>query len=140
MNHCAIIEQTARPDDPTHNLINTLAMCTSAGYVKIYNIKTNSELFSLKLSDSALNKVYYDANYLMSVDSNGVAYLIDLAHQQQQQQADNTTSISSSASFFTHSIKLGSNSLTSLSVFSNGQLFSVGDTEGNLYVLSAKEF
>ncbi len=117
----------------------TLAVCTSLGYVKIVNIENNTELFSLRVSSAAiedrchLNKILYTLDYIVAVDSNGFVYFIDLK-QDQLIGASNTTT--TQHSFLAHSLRVAACSLTSLSAFDD-RIFSVSDTDGNLYLLSS---
>lgn len=138
----------------TNNLnnLNTIAVCTSFGYLKIFSLENNSELFSLrlylptdkqttKLNFSKLNKLYYSIDHIITIDSNGFVYFVNL----QQKLSDSSSSSSSSnqlarqtsekSSFLSHTIKLCSNSLQSLTIYKNS-IICVGDIEGYLYFLT----
>jgi hypothetical protein len=118
--------------------------------VKIFNIKTNVELFSLKIqanrpspseSVANLSKLCYTLDYIITIDSNSMCYFIDLKQQTETNQSkqDNHVS-SSSSSFLAHQIKLGAtSSLNAISLHENG-IISVGDSDGVLYLLSFNEF
>lgn len=146
---CKIIEtlhedkSMRRSSNNFYNL-NTVAVCTSLGYVKIFNLETITELFSLRINlpnktDYAkLNKLYYSSEHIITIDSNGNVYFINL------QQKSNPTSLMSASSglldndknsFLTHTINLSSTCLQTLSIFKDF-LICIGDSEGYLYFLS----
>lgn len=137
--------------------VHTLAICTSLGFVKIYNLRTKCELFSLRIqvpqtqTNAKLTKLHYTNDLIITIDSSGHIYFIDLKQQQQlakpagasvsstQQPTLSTPTLSLSSSFLSHTIKLTSNSLTCLSLY-NEIIISVGDSAGNLYLLSLFDF
>ena len=150
INDCKINESTT-------NGVSTLAVCTSFGFIKIFNIQTNAELFSLKVSQPSnpslhanMNKLYYTPSFIITIDQSGYVYFIDL---QQVNNNSNNTSGNSGASavagsdilgensklknssFLNHTIKLCSNSLQTLCIFKD-MIVCVGDSDGNLYFLS----
>ncbi len=168
INDCKIIESSNvdNNDTLTKNSISTLAICSSLGYIKIFNIATNCELFSLKLNvpgmvnvKSKLNKLFYKLDYIITIDSNGFIYFVNL-----QKKSDNvsdgissgdllirsnslssnnlmnsTTSSLLTSTFLSHTIKVSSTSLNCLSIYKES-IICTGDTEGNLYFLSLIDF
>jgi hypothetical protein len=164
INDCKIIETTEQ-----NNRMSTLAICTSLGFIKIYNISTKKELFSLRLQSSSsslatvkLNKLHYSNDFIVTIDSAGHIYFIDLKQQQtsasltasssyaslsslslKSDEANTSSSMlsnsisntSSNSSFLSHTIKLTSCSLQSLCIYKD-LIICVSDAEGNLYFLS----
>ena len=143
INDCKINESN-------NNNVSTLAVCTSFGFIKIFNIQTNAELFSLKVNQPSnpsinanMNKLYYTPSFIITIDQSGHVYFIDL------QQVNNSNSNSNSggsdlviensklknSSFLNHTIKLCSNSLQTLCIYKD-MIVCVGDSDGNLYFLS----
>lgn len=127
--------------------VSTIAVCSSTGFVKIFNLHTSAELFSIRIfvpgsnnsTPARLNRLVYTNDYIMTVDSNGYLYFVDLQQQQQQQQLSNgiasrAGSVSSS-SFLSHHIKLTSHSLSSIAVYKD-LIIACGDTEGYLHFVS----
>jgi factor associated with neutral sphingomyelinase activation len=102
---------------------STLAVCTSLGFVKIFNIETNSELFSLKVASTNLNKIFYTTDFIITCSSCGHVYFIDLLNDLK------------SNSFLSHTIKLTDNSLETLCIYKE-MIICLGDSEGFLYFLS----
>jgi hypothetical protein len=123
----------------------TLAVCTSLGYVKIYNIENNTELFSLRVNSAnvpthvltssgeerSLRKILYTLDYIVTVGANGYVYFIDL----KQDQLVGATN--AAPSFLAHCLRVSESALTSLSVFDD-RVFSLSDSEGSLYLLSCE--
>jgi hypothetical protein len=156
---CKIIESKSQ------NGISTLAFCTSLGFIKIFNINTKYELFSLKLtvpstqnSKSKLNKLFYKLDYIITIDSSGYIYFIDLQKQadsfgatssngelvrsvsfSSSTKRDSSSSLATSAKFLSHTIRLTSNCLNCLSIYKES-IVCTGDSEGNLYFLSLIDF
>ena len=137
INDCKIVESSA-------NNVPTLAFCTSHGYVKIFNMQTNSELFSLRVNQPAstahanMTKLYYTLGYIITIDQSGHIYFIDL---QQVNNSSNsgdsqkTSTATTTSSFLSHTIKLSANCLQTLCIYKD-MIVCVGDSEGNLYFLS----
>ena len=135
---CKIIESNQENsnslDIKNFDNINTIAFCTSFGSVKIVNIETNTELFSLRLNIpqqqfkselySKLNKLYYSSDYIITIDSNGFIYFINSSSNTQQE-----------SHFLSHTIKLSSNCLQALSIYKEF-IICVADSDGYLYFLS----
>ena len=145
INDCKISESNSK------NAVSTLAVCTSLGFIKIFNIQTTSELFSLKVarpnggssSNVNLNKLHYTLSYIITVDQSGYVYFIDLQQVNNNSngfQAENSDNNSKgfktkTNSFLSHTIKLCSNSLQTLCIYKD-MIVCVGDSEGTLYFLS----
>ena len=113
---------------------STIAFCTKDSLIKIVNIKTKSELFSLNLcnllagtSCVSLTKLIYNIDYIVTIGTNGFIYFIDLNQ--------TPTSIETKSSYLSNKIKLCSSSLQCLSIY-NESIVSIGDSDGNLYFLS----
>jgi factor associated with neutral sphingomyelinase activation len=139
INDAFILEQ---PDDRVRATPNcTLAVCTSFGFVKIFNIENNTDLFSLKINigdparpDAAsynLKKILYSLDYIVTVDSSGYIYFVDL---KQDQLITNTTTAST---FLAHHLQVAPCSISSLCFHHDLNLFSLGDMDGNLYLISS---
>lgn len=119
--------------------VPTIAVCSAGGYVKIYNAQTNSELFSIRINvpdvqqqnAAKLNKLLYLNDYILTVDTAGYIYFIDL---KQQNGADSVKSNNQSP-FLSHFIKLTSNSLHSICM-RDDLIIAVGDSTGYLHLLS----
>jgi len=126
------------------NNMNTIAFCTSFGYIKIYNIENKSELFSIRLfipdtenqtkpknNFSKLNKLFYSLNHIISIDTNGYVYFVNL------QQLNNSSNQKKNEknSFLSHTIKLSTNCLQTLCIYKDS-IICVGDSDGYLYLLS----
>jgi hypothetical protein len=102
INDCKIIESAS--DSST---ISTVAICSSLGFIKIFNILTNSELFSLKISvpmspaptNAKLNKLFYTLDYIITIDGAGFVYFIDLQQVSNDRNSPTGATMSSSASF-----------------------------------------
>lgn len=167
INDCKIIESSNMDNHNSQakNSISTLAICTSLGYIKIFNIATNCELFSLKLNvpgmvnvKSKLNKLFYRLDFIITIDSNGFIYFIDLQKQSDNFYDNNMNSsielkransfssnslisspTSSVSTFLSHTIKVSSNCLNCLSIYKES-IICTGDNEGNLYFLSLIDF
>ena len=124
--------------------LSTVAVCTSLGFIKIYNIQTNCEIFSIRLdvpvdlkpSHAKLNKLCYTSDYILAVDQSGFLYFIDL----QQVNGEAATSANQlQNSFLAHTVKLtNSQSLHSLCIY-NEAIICAGDSDGTLYFLSLVE-
>ena len=132
---CRIIESSS---------LATLAICTSLGFVKIFNISTASELFSIRISVpglssssyAKLNRLVYTNDYILVIDSNGYLYFVDLQQQGGISTSTSTpTSKSTTSSFLSHHIKLTASSLTSIAVY-NDFIIACGDSDGYLHFLS----
>ncbi len=126
-------------DEIHHNnqddIESTIAFCTKEAFIKIINIKTKCEMFSLNINSlldvrTNLTKLSYNIDYIITIDSNGFVYFIDL-----NQTNDNKTNDGKS-SYLSNKIKLCSNSLQSLSIY-NENIVCTGDSDGNLYLLSS---
>lgn len=129
------------------NLPSTIAVCTSNGYIKIYNIQTSVEIFSIRLNVpdsnqtiySRLNKLYYSPDYIITVCSQGYVYFIDLKQVNTSTETGSSSAISSntstSSSFLSHTIRLTSNKLQSLCIYKE-MIVCVGDSTGKVYFLS----
>lgn len=129
------------------NLPSTIAVCTSNGYIKIYNIQTSVEIFSIRLNvpdsnqtiHSSLNKLYYSPDYIITVCSQGYVYFIDLKQVNTSTETGSSSAISSntstSSSFLSHTIRLTSNQLRSLCIYKE-MIICVGDSTGKVYFLS----
>ena len=121
--------------------LSTVAVCTSLGFIKIYNIQTNCEIFSIRLDLPVdlrstcvkLNKLFYTSDYILAVDQGGFLYFIDL----QQVNAEAATSGNQlQNSFLAHTIRLTNNqSLHSLCIYREA-IICAGDSDGTLYFLS----
>lgn len=140
INDCRIVESsTVR--DPAYNSeatnqLCTIAVCTNLGYVKIYNVETNYEIFSIRLNcpdspatPAKLTKLVYSPDFIIACGSRGFLYFIDL-----QQQASNGTG-GETGSFLSHTMQLGKCQLSSLSLYKK-VIVCVGDSEGTVYFLS----
>ncbi|CAF0903476.1 unnamed protein product [Brachionus calyciflorus] len=123
--------------------IDTIAFCTSIGYVKIYNIKTNTEIFSLKITQgSRLNKLLYYHDYIITCDTNGFVYFVDLQSQamenaqeiQTLRQRSNSMT-SNTTSFLAKTLKISDSSLDSIEIYKDS-IICVSDADGNIHVLS----
>ena len=131
---CAMIEEDS------DELLTTLCVCTSSGYVKIINTANRQELFSLRLTcdggsqqhNCFLTRLHYTSNYIVCTDNIGYVYFIDL------KQSSTDSSSPSSSSFLAHKVKVdcGGCALTAISVYDNCRIVCVGDAEGNLHLLS----
>ena len=162
INDCKIIESPSFSDSQINafssknsnnnlNNLSTIAVCTSLGYIKIYNIESNCEIFSIRLSVpnlnnvfSKLNKLFYYSDYILTIGSNGYIYFVDLQQADKSILSDKNVlepiiRQSVNSSFLSHTIKLSENQLLSLSIFKNS-IISVGDSAGNLYFLSLVDF
>lgn len=109
------------------------AYCTSDSFIKIVNLQNYSEIFSLKISnleanvELKLNKLLYTNECIITCDSNGFVYFIDL----EQKSAD----ASSSSGFLRSTFKLSNSNLTCLRMILPNQIC-VGDTDGRLHFIS----
>jgi WD40 repeat protein len=122
--------------------MNTIAICTSFGYIKIYNIENKSELFSMRLflpenqsnpnnSFSKLNKLFYSLNYIITIDTSGYVFFLSL----QQLNSPLNHKNNEKSSFPSHKIKLSSNCLRTLCIFKES-IICIGDSDGYIYLLS----
>lgn len=143
-------ESFSSKNDNNLNNLSTIAVCTSLGYIKIYNIESNCEIFSIRLNVpnsnnvfSNLNKLFYSLNYILTIGSNGHIYFVDLQQADKSKNGKNLleSDIKQSVnnSFLSHIMKLSENQLLSLSIFKN-TIICVGDSDGNLYFLSLVDF
>lgn len=130
ITHCRVIETGP---------VATIAVCTSQGFVKIFNLQTAAELFSIRINvpdnstPAKLARLVYTIDHIITVDSAGYLYFVDL-----QQQGDinaKSQSMRSSSSFLSHHIKLSSQALTSIAVY-NDLIIACGDADGNLHFIS----
>jgi hypothetical protein len=143
INDCKINESN-------NNNVSTLAVCTSYGFIKIFNIQTNAELFSLKVSQPSnaslqanMNKLYYTPSFIITIDQSGYIYFIDLQQVNNSNNGNNggndfiieNNSKLKNNSFLNHTIKLCSNSLQTMCIYKD-MIVCVGDSDGNLYFLS----
>ena len=124
---CQLIDEIHNGKD---EMESTIALCTKDSFIKIVNIKTKSELFSLNINSLlnvriTLTKLAYNIDYIITIDTCGCVYFIDL----------NQTS-NSESSYLSNKIKLCSSSLQCLSIF-NESIVCTGDSDGNLYFLSS---
>ena len=149
INDCQIVESKPKSEHQT-NSPSTIAVCTSEGYINIYNIQTNVELFSIRLTvpssngtvSSKLSKLYYSTDYIIAIGSQGYVYFIDLKQANPNTETSTGTmsyTNSSNSSFLSHTIKLTSNQLQSLCIYKE-RIVCIGDSMGNIYFLSLINF
>ena len=153
ISDCKIIDTTidnaTLSDSNSNNLnnMNTLAICTTFGYIKIYNMESKAELFSLRLNlpetepkfnknnFTKLNKLFYSLDHIITIDSTGYIYFVSL---QQFSSSNNSTSLQKNketSTFLSHSIKLSANCLQTLCIYKDS-VICVGDSDGYIYLLS----
>lgn len=128
---CRIVEDVPVP---------TLAVCTSLGFLKIFNLDTAAELFSIRIyvpdlssTPAKLNRLVYTNDYIITVDSCGFLYFVDL--QQQGGIGSKSGAKNSSSSFLSHHIKLTNHSLSSIAIYKE-LIIACGDAEGSLHFVS----
>ena len=110
----------------------TLAFFTSLGFIKINNLVTNTEIFSLRLStQDKLSRLYYSADYIAAVGSAGFLYLVDLK-QKSKSETENT-------SFLSHTMRISNFPIHSLCIYKE-TIICAGDSEGCLHFVSLEEF
>lgn len=151
INDCRIVQSldsvskssfTSTNLDNMSSNLSTIAVCTSYGYVKIYNIETSVEIFSLRLNIpespqiySKLNKLYYSLDYIITIDCQGFVYFIDLKQVSKKQFCTEANLPMASSPFLSHTVRLGKSQLQSLCIYKE-TIICVGDSEGNLSFLS----
>jgi len=127
INDCRLIEDIGTGP-------STLAVCTSLGYVKIFDLKNNSELFSLKVNENGISnnlmRLIYTQEFIIAAGSQGLVYFIDLKHGSNEG-SDETTH----GKFLRHTLKVSECQLHSLSIYKEF-LICIGDSEGNVHFLS----
>lgn len=148
---CKIVEQQMPKTSSIDKISSpsSIAVCTSNGYIKIYNIQTSVEIFSIRLYVpesnqticSQLNKLYYSSDYIITVCSQGYVYFMDLKQVNTNTETGSNNSMSNntgnitSSSFLSHTIRLTSNQLQSLCIYKE-RIICVGDSSGKVYFLS----
>jgi hypothetical protein len=120
-----------RISEATNNGLGTVAVCTSLGYVKIFNLENNCEIFSLRVDDEGcsgnnLTRLVYSQDFIIAAGSQGMLYFVDLK-QGGEGAAEGT--------FLRRAMKLGECQLQSLSIYREF-LICIGDSEGNVFFVS----
>ncbi|RNA14126.1 FAN-like, partial [Brachionus plicatilis] len=118
--------------------IDSVAFCTSLGFIKIFKIDSNTELFSFKLSDQEvkLNKLLYLHNFIIACDATGSLHFLDLQSEMKEENESKKIREKSLDSFFPiKSLKISEHSLEAIQIFKQ-EIICVGDSDGNLNVLS----
>ena len=126
----------------------TLAVCTTNGFVKVYNVENECELVSLRLQTpvaggggdfAKLTKIAYAADYVIAVDASGHVYFVDVESRKLRDAERRARGSVGESASVRHTIKLCDNKLTSLAVH-NESLVCVGDADGHMYFLSLFDF
>lgn len=119
--------------------IDTVAFCTTLGFIKIFKIDSNTELFCFKISqlEIKLNKLLYLNNFIITCDAKGNLYFLDLQNRNKIIKKDKETS--KNTFFPIKSLKISDYCLESLQIFQE-KIICVGDSDGNLYTLSILNF
>ena len=119
--------------------IDTVAFCTSLGFIKIFKIDSNTELFCFKISQKEvkLNKLLFLNNFIITCDSAGYLYFLDLQNRNKFTKKDKETA--KNTFFPIKSLKISDYCLESIQIFKE-EIICVGDSDGNLHTLSVLNF